>query len=357
MKPDFCKELSLVFGDYCKVYNGTDNTTRSRSIPCIALYPCCNVMGSRAFYSLTRVRIHQMNWKKMVITVEFIKKMNALDQEAAAPEPVGKNEQTGTQQPENNGGGESENVSGTPEPDTESLEEPAADGEQLEVLKEETMRCHVSLIKRTRILMMRQMKTQKKRVRTIKKVKWDGIRKPECYALVTKKLNERDTDNDKQKRGLEQAKIDEIMLVFQDLQAMEPIRKEEIPAGFKAHNTHLFTVEKIRADGSHDKYKNRLMAHGNEQDSAIYANWSSLTVTIQSLMTCLTLAACNSDCVVGKLDVKDAFIIPVYMQCRGNLKELILKVLPELKKCIGSNGVLYYRLHKALYGCMLCAGF
>jgi len=74
-------------------------------------------------------------------------------------------------------------------------------------------------------------------------------------------------------------------------------------------------------------------------------------------MTCLTLAACNSDCVVGKLDVKDAFIIPVYMQCRGNLKELILKVLPELKKCIGSNGVLYYRLHKALYGCMLCAGF
>jgi hypothetical protein len=62
---------------------------------------------------------------------------------------------------------------------------------------------------------------------------------------------------------------------------MEPIRKEEIPAGFKAHNTHLFTVEKFRADGSHDKYKNRLMAHGNEQDSAIYANWSSLTVTIQ----------------------------------------------------------------------------
>jgi hypothetical protein len=80
-------------------------------------------------------------------------------------------------------------------------------------------------------------------------------------------------------------------------------------------------------------------------------------------MTCLTLAACNSDCVVGKLDVKGAFIqtemsgIPVYMQCRGNLKELILKVLPELKKCIGSNGVLYYWLRKALYGCMLCAGF
>jgi hypothetical protein len=72
----------------------------------------------------------------------------------------------------------------------------------------------------------------------------------------------------------------------------------------------------------------------------IYADKSSPTVAIQSLMTCLTLAACNSDCVVGKLDVKGALIqtkmsgIPLYMQCRGKVKELILKVLLELKKYI-----------------------
>jgi hypothetical protein len=49
IKPDFCKELSLGFGDYCKVYDGTDNTTRSRSLPCVALYPCCNITGHGRF--------------------------------------------------------------------------------------------------------------------------------------------------------------------------------------------------------------------------------------------------------------------------------------------------------------------
>ncbi len=58
MRPDFQKELSLGFGDYCEEYDGTDNTIKSRNIPCIALYSCCNVMGSWAFYSLmTRITI------------------------------------------------------------------------------------------------------------------------------------------------------------------------------------------------------------------------------------------------------------------------------------------------------------
>ncbi len=33
IKPDFWKELLLAFGDYCKVYDGTVNTTKSKSIP------------------------------------------------------------------------------------------------------------------------------------------------------------------------------------------------------------------------------------------------------------------------------------------------------------------------------------
>lgn len=132
MKLDFSKELSLGFGDYCEVYDGTSNTTRSRSIPCVALYPCCNVTGLWAFYSLMmRVRICWMNWKTMVTTFEFIEKMNALDQEAAAPDPVDEVEQAEKQQPENNGGAKSENIGGTPEPDNGPSEELAVDREQL----------------------------------------------------------------------------------------------------------------------------------------------------------------------------------------------------------------------------------
>jgi len=100
------------------------------------------------------------------------------------------------------------------------------------------------------------------------------------------------------------------------------------------------------------------MAHGNEQDSTVYADRSFPTVAIQSLMMCLTLAACNSDSAIGKLDVKGAFIqtemtgVPVYVQCRGRLKDLILKVIPELSQYAGSESVLYCHLCKALYGCV-----
>ncbi len=75
-------------------------------------------------------------------------------------------------------------------------------------------------------------------------------------------------------------------------------------------------------------------------------------------MTCLVIGACNADCVIGKLDVKGAFIqtemtgMPVYVQCRGKLKDLMVKILPNLKKNIGSDGMLYCRLRKALYGCV-----
>jgi hypothetical protein len=46
------------------------------------------------------------------------------------------------------------------------------------------------------------------------------------------------------------------------------------------------------------------VAHGNEHDSTSYADQSSPMVATQSLMTCLSIAAFNRDCVVGKLDVK-----------------------------------------------------
>jgi hypothetical protein len=180
-----------------------------------------------------------------------------------------------------------------------------------------------------------------------------------------KKLKDNAVEDYDQKRGLERAKIDEIKLVFEDLKAMEPVRKEDTPGGYKGHNTHLFIVEKLAADGSHEKYKSRLVAHGNEQDSTIYADWSSWTVAIQSLMTCLAIAACNRDCMIGKLDIKGAFIqtemtdIPVYMQCKGKLKDLIVKLLQELFEYMGSDGVLatviYVKLCTAAYKLPSCA--
>jgi hypothetical protein len=42
MRINYKKELELAFGNDVEVYNGMDNTLKSRSIPCIALFQCCN---------------------------------------------------------------------------------------------------------------------------------------------------------------------------------------------------------------------------------------------------------------------------------------------------------------------------
>jgi hypothetical protein len=89
----------LGFGDYCEVYDGADNATKSRSLPSVALYPRCNITGSWAFYSLTsKTRIHLLQWKRMVTSAEFTEKMSALDPDAVALEPVGEAEQQVSQQ-------------------------------------------------------------------------------------------------------------------------------------------------------------------------------------------------------------------------------------------------------------------
>jgi hypothetical protein len=82
LRLDFWKELGLAFGDYCEVFDGTDNTTRARSVPCVALYPCNNASGSWAFFNLiTRQRIRRSQWQKMVTTKGIIGQMNALSEE------------------------------------------------------------------------------------------------------------------------------------------------------------------------------------------------------------------------------------------------------------------------------------
>jgi len=77
IKVNYKKELSLAFGDYCEVYDGTDNTSPSQSIPCIALYPNNNSTGSWSFMNLqTKQRVRCSHWKPMVTTALIIDVMN-----------------------------------------------------------------------------------------------------------------------------------------------------------------------------------------------------------------------------------------------------------------------------------------
>jgi hypothetical protein len=81
VKVDYHKELCLKFGDYCEVYDDTDNTSNSRSIPCVALYPCNNAAGLWAFMSLmTKKIICHLQWIKMKTSELIVKSMNTFDQ-------------------------------------------------------------------------------------------------------------------------------------------------------------------------------------------------------------------------------------------------------------------------------------
>lgn len=82
---------------------------------------------------------------------------------------------------------------------------------------------------------------------------------------------DRDDDKDKGEEMLRRSSRLRAGVKKPDLEAMELVKKEDIPEGCQAHNTHLFTVEKFTADGKHDKYKSRLVTHRNEQDATVYA--------------------------------------------------------------------------------------
>ncbi len=100
------KQLTLAFGDYCEVYDKMDNTSRSRSIPCLALFPCNNLSGSWVFLNLrTNLRVRCSNWKKMVTTQAIIDLVNTLSpnpmEEQQQIQPVNQlSEQETTEAPE-----------------------------------------------------------------------------------------------------------------------------------------------------------------------------------------------------------------------------------------------------------------
>jgi hypothetical protein len=358
LKADFRKEMELSFGDYCEVYDGTENTSKSRSIPCVALYPCCNATGSWVFLNLvTKKRVRRSQWKRMMATEEFIVKMKAfvevvdetltetnqlsdqIGQQEEQPIDVTREESAEAEASDDPSGdlgegGNNEVPALVPQEDEESddeAEESEDEEDSDEAESEQTMR-------------------RSERIRA-------GVKRPDRYAVHTK-LRQGKHNSDAINDSIEAAEREEIKLVFEELKAVEVVRKEDIPVGIPAFNSHLFTIEKFKADGSHDKYKSRLVAHGNEQDDTLYPDRASPTAQLHSIMACLAIAACNEKCSVGKLDVKGAFIqtemtgTPVYIKCAGKLKNVILRTYPKLADYVSKDGVLHCKLLKALYGCV-----
>jgi hypothetical protein len=375
LKVDFRKEMEMSFGDYCEVYDGTENTSKSRSIPCVALYPCSNAAGSWVFLNLiTKKRVRRSQWKKMMVTDEFINKMkafleivdNALDEtegisdrigqqedRPAAKEPEEKVDEGAEREPYDNPAEENSNEvpALVPQEEEESDNEAEESDDEAEESDDEAEEPEGEAASDDE-----DEEQSVRRARRSERIR-AGVKRPNRYAVHTK-LRQGKHNSERVNKSIEAAECEEIKLVFEELKAVEVGTKENIPAGIPAFNSHLFTIEKFKADGLHDKYKSRLIAHGNEQDVTLYPDRASPTAQLHSFMTCLAIAACNEKCSVGKLDVKDAFIqtemsgTPVYIKCAGKLKNVILCTYPKLADYVSKDGVLYCKLLKALYGCV-----
>ena len=65
-----------------------------------------------------------------------------------------------------------------------------------------------------------------------------GVKKPARFWQITHTAKVKNSIGE-EKEGIEKAQVEEIKLVFDNLKAVEVVMKEDIPEGFKAHNTHL----------------------------------------------------------------------------------------------------------------------
>ena len=79
MKCAYDRVFGLSFGDYVEVYDGRTNTSRERSLACIALYPIGNAAGSWMFWNMaTKKHVRRSNWVKMVTTDLVVNAVDAI---------------------------------------------------------------------------------------------------------------------------------------------------------------------------------------------------------------------------------------------------------------------------------------
>jgi hypothetical protein len=128
-----------------------------------------------------------------------------------------------------------------------------------------------------------------------------------------------------------------------------------------AIRSSMFLKEKFDAAGVFDKLKARLVAGGDGQDKAQFENLSCPTVTQETVMMVLAIAA------VEKRKLMTIDITGAYLECDlTDEMEVIMKLDPLLtrilqavdKSAVGfedEKGVTYVKLNKALYGTVQAA--
>jgi hypothetical protein len=239
LKPNYRKELSLAFGDYVEVYSGTDNTSRERSVPCIALYPVGNATSTWQFWNLHTKRYMRHSMRVRMRHSELVSDIingiaedeysdnnvelptdNAIDveeQQAVVEEEINSEEEKVVE--ENTGVQQIVTV----QPVVVGEEEAEASVVVQETGGPET-RCS------TRIAA--------------------GVRPPERFIHAS--FIEKSRWNEELSQKAIKAEVNQL---FKELKALEPVKVEKIIAGAYVLTCHMFLVQKYFANGEPDKVK------------------------------------------------------------------------------------------------------
>ncbi len=327
-KPNYKKELSLAFGDYVEVHNGTANTSKERSLPCLALYPVGNSTGTWLFWSIsTRQYIRRSSWIKMVTTELVTSAVNTIaeEEEPILPEPIEEPTAEAEGKPDNQAEADAQE---DPEmPDLMSGEDDESDDEEEDEDEPPALR------------------------RSARQAA--GVKAPEKLTLVTKI-----SESDWKEKAKAEAITAELHQLFTELKALMPVMLEEVPKGTKVLRSLMFVVETFLVDGTYDKTKARIVADGRDQDSSLYPDKSSPTVAIHSLLAVLAMYSGKKGYIMGKVDIKGAFIQtpmvgePVYMRISKKVAKYVIQLYPELIAFVQHDGSITTKLLKAMYGCV-----
>jgi hypothetical protein len=143
-----------------------------------------------------------------------------------------------------------------------------------------------------------------------------------------------------------------------DQQVWVPILRKDIPREAKIIPSFMFLKEKFNQAGDLDKIKARLVAGGNVQDHKIYGDVSSPTADLMSVFIIFAIAAGQGRSIVTA-DIKAAYLnAPIEKELFIKLSKDLADIYILLPNCgeaynyVSKDGSLYFKLSKALYGCI-----
>ena len=378
-KPNYKKDYALKFGDYCEVYQKSNDqmlnsTDRARTVPSIALRPTGNANGSWEFFNLkTRRRIKRSQWEKMVTNQDIINTLQEMmnseidwtaicGQYEFAPQSSSESDgDDGNCTPDDERGGAKrwrEHRGGRPPPAivavrraANPLSAPSA-VEGNEVSEDEEPPELVSSSNSEDEEDVPEIAQPRRSTRLAAKtpVHWDRGHK---VAMVSvKKALEMYGDN-----ASESIKKELKQLIEKGV--FKPVRRADLSYDERrrAIRSLMFLKEKFTPSGKFQKLKARLVADGSRQDRTIYNDSSSPTASVPALFTVFGIAAAEGRD-VASLDITGAYLnakadkskAPIHVIITPDMVKWILEMYPEYRQYISDDGNIYAELERAMYG-------